>query len=160
MSVYLYVYKDMAMRTTIALLLSMIGLQAGAQEKSEEIHIRPFVDVPPIEVASIYPPQHYSRRFGRNRMGVCMPPGTVYLVTGVAVNIPDMLQHEPSITDPYPYVMCKEEIQALPLYIIDLKEVISLAPHTYQRQRGNDIQIGGSNTYGTLYVVDGIRIAL
>lgn len=55
------------------------------------------------------------------------------------------------------FLMNRGEINALPN--TSIFDAVALAPRTYQRQRGAEPLMGGSDNYGTLYVIDGIRVA-
>jgi len=40
----------------------------------------------------------------------------------------------------------------------DLRDAVSLLPGAYQARRGDDLNIFGARSQGTLYIVDGMRM--
>ena len=102
----------------------------------------------------------YSCGGRRSRINVGGPriAGTLYIIDGVEVqNIQPLPMPDPYKPRTVPYVLNREEVKRIPT--TELKDIVALSPLVYQRQRGADVQMGGSDAYGTLYVVDGMQIA-
>jgi len=71
----------------------------------------------------------------------------------------NILQYRKPLIDqdkPSSNVLTKEEIQSAPT--TEITDLVSLAPGTYQQQRGNNVYIGGARSDGTTYLIDGVVV--
>ncbi len=86
-------------------------------------------------------------------------PGTIYIIDachGLVSNLKWLtpIEHLKGLESG---VFTSEILQTLPM--LNTADIVALAPRVYQRKRGDDVNIAGARTEGTLYVIDGMRIA-
>jgi hypothetical protein len=57
---------------------------------------------------------------------------------------------------PGSHILTKEEIKEAPT--TEITDLVTLAPGSYQQKRGQDVNMGGGRTTGTLYIIDGVQV--
>jgi carboxypeptidase family protein/TonB-dependent receptor-like protein len=57
---------------------------------------------------------------------------------------------------PGSHILTKDEIAEVPTN--EITDLVSLAPGSYQQKRGQDLNLGGGRTTGTLYIIDGVQV--
>lgn len=86
-------------------------------------------------------------------------PGTIYIIEpcfGLVSNS-DWLPLEDQPKSIESGIFTREMLQTLPMS--NITDIVALVPKVYQHRRGDAVNIAGARTEGTLYVIDGMRIA-
>jgi len=152
------------MKKIMTALLGLVAMQVAAQDiKSKVPHAEPAqsgTDLHNHQTISNFIPGGCSSgdlKVGNRQRNV------VYIIDGNPVRLlplasrPVLNKPLPDIDRPTSFKLTGKEIQTLPA--TDLRDMVALSPSVYQQHRSADVNISGSNIYGTLYIIDGMQIA-